>query len=695
MFRKNFSTLSRLVVSIKQGGQVSILFALLMPVFILFLGVALDLGWYYLNVSRLQNAADAAAVAGAQTLINSENFSDYKNVVLISKYPGKVSNKYRANDVYELTTIENGKTVAEDYAGKNLSGEEGVLVNSWTKNEVETEGPTLYAQDDNLYFVVQLKDTIKHFFLPGWFDDMTAPVTAVAMMSKTAVAVPANTSSSSDSSEPTKPSTPDMPIMDLLPDMPFLPDNPLVISEELKNTLNLSKNKNVIVGNWEVQNTYKNKKSTSTADSQYKKIFGTEVYSERWNHFQDFYNHYATGSFYRTGTVTILDDVETDDDGNITSYGVKSSVAATQASINTDKDSIAYNPEVKRLKTYASYVRPNDAGPADVGLPYTANRLDSINIDFRVEVSFKENPKSKWLEEDWDLALDNTNVTFSNTDWQSGSNGTAVKRLRIHSSINFDGVYTARDNDDRQEENKRKPEDTGPDYDVLWARIESEPMLYNPDLISDEVKANYKSQKSVAGLNSVNQIIINANKSNAGKDENGKYYRPYIIFYDGPETNDVYSSYASRDDVLHRKSLPIILNLNVPFNAILYAPNSPVVIIGDAKDNFRGFVVAKKYMRLKNDDDFDFVDYTDIKNLSIYGARKYKDKATGKTCYKITDENGIEMFVDEEHGDIQFADLPAPPTRYGTYDNFDRTDFSTEGYKVLQSSADNMLLSGE
>ena len=681
-FRKKFSNLSRLVASIKQGGQVSILFAFLMPIFILFLGVALDLGWYYLNVSRLQNAADAAAVAGAQTLINSENFSDYKNVVLISKYPGKVSNKYRANDVYELTTIENSKTAAEDYAGKNLSGEEGVLVNSWTKNEVETEGPTLYAQDDNLYFVVQLKDTIKHFFLPGWFDDMTAPVTSVAMMSKTAVAVPANTSSSSDSSEPTKPSTPDMPIMDLLPDMPFLPDNPLVISEELKNTLNLSKNKNVIVGNWEVQNTYKNKKSTSTADSQYKKIFGTEVYSERWNHFQDFYNHYATGSFYRTGTVTILDDVETDEDGNITSYGVKSSVAATTASINNDENSIAYNPAQPKgtRKTYKDGITES----GEVGLPYTADRLDSINIDFRTEVSFQEDPKSKWLEEDWDLSQGFDGVTkFNNNKGWDGKNE-SIRRLRIHSSINFDGVYTARDNDDRQEENKNSA------YDILWARIESEPMLYNPDLISDEVKANYKSQKSVAGLNSVNQIIINANASNTASNA-----RPYVIFYDGPETNDVYSSYASRDDVLHRKSLPVILNLNVPFNAILYAPNSPVVIIGNAKDNFKGFVVAKKYMRLKDDDDFDFVDYTDIKDLSIYGARTYKDKATGKTCYKITDENGIEMFVDKEHGDIQFADLPAPPTRYGTYDNFDRTDFSTEGYKVLQSSADNMLLSGE
>jgi len=45
-----------------------LLFAFLIPVFIFALGAGLDFGWYYLNVSRLQNAADAAVVAGAYKL---------------------------------------------------------------------------------------------------------------------------------------------------------------------------------------------------------------------------------------------------------------------------------------------------------------------------------------------------------------------------------------------------------------------------------------------------------------------------------------------------------------------------------------------------------------------------------------------------------------------------------------------------
>ena len=221
MFEKISSNFTRLAKKLKQRGQVSILFALLMPIFILFLGVALDLGWYYLNVSRLQNAADAAAVAGAQTIIDSDNFSAYKNIALVGKYPGKVSNQYRVSDIYELTTLENGKTVAEEYIGKNLSGNENILVNSWTKNKVETEAPKLYTKDDKLYFVVKLKDTIQHFFLPSWFDDMDAPVTAVAVLSKTAI-----TSADTTGNIPEMPASPSATGNLIDSDLPTMPSMP-------------------------------------------------------------------------------------------------------------------------------------------------------------------------------------------------------------------------------------------------------------------------------------------------------------------------------------------------------------------------------------------------------------------------------------------------------------------------------------
>ena len=90
-------------------GQTLVLFALVIPLLFLFVGVALDLGWYYLNVSRLQNAADATALAGAQYYV--KNDPNYKSVNLVSKYP--------ANNFYEIDEECNKQAIL--YTTKNLS----------------------------------------------------------------------------------------------------------------------------------------------------------------------------------------------------------------------------------------------------------------------------------------------------------------------------------------------------------------------------------------------------------------------------------------------------------------------------------------------------------------------------------------------------------------------------------------------
>ena len=61
---------------LKRRGQVLVFYALLIPLLFLFAGVGMDLGWYYLNVSRLQNAADAAVLAGAYKLVEQDEFSN-------------------------------------------------------------------------------------------------------------------------------------------------------------------------------------------------------------------------------------------------------------------------------------------------------------------------------------------------------------------------------------------------------------------------------------------------------------------------------------------------------------------------------------------------------------------------------------------------------------------------------------------
>ena len=696
----------------KQRGQVSLLFALLMPIFLLFAGLALDLGWYYLNVSRLQNAADAAAVAGAQTLVaNVDTFNDYKNISLTNKFPGGTSNKYIADGKSEEQQIKNVQDdTTEEYVNKNLSGKDN-FVDSLTKTSIQAT-TTLYEKDDNLYYVVQLSEEIRHFFLSGWFSDMAAPVTAVAMLSKTAQAV-----------------TPTMPESFITFETPIMPElnfsKPTVTEEEIQ-TIEEELNSNLIVGNWQVQDKYRgnNDKFTYTDEegnkvtiSLYEAIFGNEVYSEAWNHFQDFYNHYRARDFFRKETITVKDDLvvtsNTDDIGNKIpdKWGEQSSVAATPASINNDKNDSAYNPGVSERKTFKAGITES----ATVGLPYIWERLDSINIDFRIEVTFGNN--SKWLEEDWDIGSDDTDVTFNNTDWDtSGGYGSDdIKKLRIHTNINYEDPYEVREGFDEED-----------NQDILWTRIESEPILNHPDTTDVSKRLGLTSKIDSTSLNSVHQIFVNFNKSNY--DSGDKKYRPVIVFYDGPETNGIYSDYSG----WVRPSQPVVINMNVPFRAIIYMPNSPVVLMGDAQDQFIGFVIAKEYRQLMTAEDFDFSHtryykegnrattiarvyedgrITDAKGNAIdtipsnvYSEKVYKrngsaDPTETKDYYYFVPgadnpECGIDIFVDY-HGNLQTKELKSLPKRVGSYSNFGRTNFSTHNYNVLGTLADNLLLSGK
>ena len=628
----------------ERRGQVAILFALLMPIFLLFIGVALDLGWYYLNVSRLQNAADAAAVAGAQTLIskgdNDDFFSDYKTVSLVDKYPGKVSNEYRPSNFSEKTKIENVEVIARDYVDKNLaSAKYGSSIDAWTKTAFFAE-PLLYEKDDTLYYVVKISEDIRHFFLPGWFDDMAAPVTAVAMISKNSSNTPENISVPSIN-------TPENPL-------PIAPIRPEISDISIVDALETARNKSVVVGNWEIQNTYRQSKYNTTITNDdgtkitdFERRFGFEVYggtgteqTKKWNQYQDRYTKYLKGEHRRTEEIIIKPSPDgkngTDNDGRKNLYG---NLYSTQA---------------------------------NGGKIYKEDEVDSLNIDFKQDVRF--NTGSKYLPvskkdsaADWDLTLGYKDGFGSLTSWREGDsiNGTGdpAALMRIHSTINFDEAHEKRST-------------VTDEYDILWVRIESETMLAYPDVYVNGSSNDYNPMKSdgiLKEFNSVRQIIINMNASNTKSTD-----RPVVIFYDGPER------YSTDNSI--RDSKPVIVNLNADFNGILYMPNSPVVLNGNGK-NFNGFIVAKEYLALKTAGDFNTV-----KDGNTF---RYFDNI-GNEYYKIAEkQNGITntMFIDAK-GEVQYKSAGYTKT-YGKYETFGRTDFSTYEYQISPMSASNLLIKSE
>ena len=110
----------------KRRGQALVFYAVLIPTLFAFAGVGLDLGWYYLTVSRMQNAADAAVMAGAWKMLeDEESMSDYSYVWLIDFVPNYI---LEDPDTHEAILSErdttNGDAVAKAYVKHNLSPED-------------------------------------------------------------------------------------------------------------------------------------------------------------------------------------------------------------------------------------------------------------------------------------------------------------------------------------------------------------------------------------------------------------------------------------------------------------------------------------------------------------------------------------------------------------------------------------------
>ena len=164
----------------KQKGQSMIFVAALAPFAALFVGAAMDFGWLYLNQSRLQNAADAAATAGAASLIGYEQpLSDYTYTTFVANTDSGLQSLMSSN-VVSTRNITSGNNIAQVYAKdylKSWIGDSNTkFVTSTPKSfsEVQFE-PVLYGKNtedyEALYYTITLTTKLDHLFgsIVGFF----------------------------------------------------------------------------------------------------------------------------------------------------------------------------------------------------------------------------------------------------------------------------------------------------------------------------------------------------------------------------------------------------------------------------------------------------------------------------------------------------------------------------------------------
>jgi len=541
------------MIKMNQGGginrgQAIVFYALLMPLLFLLLGVALDLGWYYFNVSRLQNAADAAALAGAQELAaHNSNFKGY-NIVLVDK---KFS-VYPEPDE-DISTAE-GDEVAADYVRRNLSSDDKAtaltneagtyaytVTDNWSPNSSKvTMTPHLGQNDDAFYYVVHLTEDIRHFLMPGRYEPMPAPVVAVAMLTK----------NPKDDEPYTPPDPPDNPI----PRDPGVgAEGKLPTGENLLNQIYNLEDVSAI-RNWEWQDYYRNdtlkygdnlpasvaeelKGTTVKPKELYKEMTGKDIYGGDWNEFQDKRKgkrvSYTPGDHYRTEIALVQSESSDATTSNKTNY-------------------------------------------------------DSLNLDFHPDINSK-NLSTGQFTEDWDIGYpvpegkNGKTLTLANiqNDRSSTADYNGNFDLRIHSTFNFGTPYPVRT------KGKLFNKTNNPE-DALYVRIESEPIVPLPFVKNQKIEHTVYS--------TVRQIFLNINQSNMGAND-----RPLVLYYDGPE--QINPKDLDENGKHKRDSQPVVLTLNADARVILFAPNSPVVIRGNGH-KMQGFVIAKEFVQLTTKEDY-------------------------------------------------------------------------------------------
>lgn len=160
----------------QQKGALFVLIALLLPVMFGSMGIAYDVGNLYIHKARLQNVADAAALAGGRAFLQSqkkqETETDKKDVVDIltgenNDAGGRRELIYRLSDSPKTKDRSNSKhsdadTAADAYIYKNLvnlgNDVKSDIYSHYALNSAGTNPKTFYR--------IGLSEEVSLFFLP-------------------------------------------------------------------------------------------------------------------------------------------------------------------------------------------------------------------------------------------------------------------------------------------------------------------------------------------------------------------------------------------------------------------------------------------------------------------------------------------------------------------------------------------------
>lgn len=555
MFKLSFEFVKKFFNSAIQKGQSMAFFAIMIPWFFLFFAMAVDFGWMYFNQSRLQNAADAAAIAGARELVFDEkNLSDYTYTTLVSVYDEGLQKLVRNNTISKRSTSD-GDQKAKLYLKFNLEGKGNdpfeivdispVAGGKTLRDNYDARwnrvkfSHMLYGSDADdfqaLYYVITISEQLDHLFgdIIEYFNGMF-PFNIPHLESR-AIAV--------------------VKITHVM--IKIDPDNPLH-GPSLYQQMKELRDRENYADWWEIKYEYDRQPNTTRQE-----MFNTTdtMTIARSRSVQAKGNGYVDGDVYRTETLTL--------------HGWS---IATSGNGNT-----------------------------------SGNKMNQMNLDnLFIDLKADRNSPKKDID---DGSTGTTNYNLTNTGsakeskitddstFSNGITGKDVLKYRIHDLINvgkwtgtkYEYVYKVR-------ENKEPP-------DPLYVHIESEDnyvdsgsgntvrqMIINVNATNKNEQTDRPMFFFYEGPQKYYTTKGKESKSQTKWKEDWRETWKYLGYYSENNYDDTYLDNP-------RNSMPVIFNLFADFRGVLFMPNSPVVINGH-NHIFEGFIVAERFLRLKTADDF-------------------------------------------------------------------------------------------
>ena len=179
----------------KERGAIFVLTALLLPIMFGCLGIAYDVGTLYMHKARLQNVADAAALAGGRAYLQSQTKVNGKDSV-----DGTMD--YRSKDIANCTykggrsmtvKYEYGKKTTIDRGNTTQHPDADAAADTYIFNNIVNLGNTVYADKyshfalnygnatSKIFYRIGLYETVPLRFLPIITDKYSETVRAGAI----------------------------------------------------------------------------------------------------------------------------------------------------------------------------------------------------------------------------------------------------------------------------------------------------------------------------------------------------------------------------------------------------------------------------------------------------------------------------------------------------------------------------------